>query len=77
MANRVIKGLGFNHIALYAKDYERSLEFYKALGLTKVVEWGEGKSRICLLDIGDGTRIELFAAGGDQYSANGKCFTLP
>ena len=72
MANEIIKGMGFHHIAMYATDFEKSLEFYKALGMKPIVEWGEGKKRIMLLDVGNGDRIELFAKGGDEYSADGK-----
>ena len=72
MANDIIKGMGFHHIAMYATDFEKSLEFYKALGMKPIVEWGEGKKRIMLLDVGNGDRIELFAKGGDEYSADGK-----
>jgi catechol 2,3-dioxygenase-like lactoylglutathione lyase family enzyme len=31
MANEVIKGMGFHHIALKCKDIEKSLQMYKAL----------------------------------------------
>ncbi len=76
MANEVIKGIRHAHTAIVAKDFDRSLAFYKALGFTPYVTWGEGKGRIMLLDVGDGSRIELFAKGGDEYSANGKWLHL-
>jgi len=72
MENKTIPGMGFHHIGLKAKDFEKSLRFYEALGMTKVVEWGEGKNHIAMLDLGDGGRIELFADGGDEFSENGK-----
>ena len=72
MANEVIRGMGFHHIALYASNFEKSLKFYLALGMKPLVEWGEGKGRIMLLDVGNGDRLELFAKGGDEYSADGK-----
>ena len=72
MANEIIKGAGSHHIALMAKNLDRSLEFYKALGFTEVARWGDEMKTIVMLDIGDGSRIELFSNGGDEYSVNGK-----
>ncbi|MBR5527814.1 MAG: VOC family protein [Clostridia bacterium] len=73
MSNSIIKGLGFHHIALKANDFEKSVEFYKALGLEFVVSWGEGDKRIAMFDLGDGGRIELFAGGNDtDFPAEGK-----
>ena len=72
MANERIPGLGFHHIGLKAADFEKSRAFYTALGMKEVVSWGEGERRITMLDLGNGDRIELFASGGDEYSANGK-----
>lgn len=72
MANEIIKNMGFHHIALKASDFEKSLEMYKALGLTEYARWGDSEKTIALLDIGDGGKIELFSNGGDEYSENGK-----
>ena len=63
MANRVIKGMRYAHMALAVRDLERSLAFYRALGMTPYVTWGEGRERIALLDLGDGSKLELFAKG--------------
>lgn len=76
MANKVIKGIRYAHAALAVRDFERSLSFYRALGFTPHVSWGEGRKRIALLDIGDGTKFEIFAKGGDEYSENGKWLHL-
>ncbi len=72
MSNKIISGLGFHHIALKAENFEKSVEFYKALGLTPVVEWGEDDKRVMMFDLGDGGRLELFAGGSDEYQAEGK-----
>lgn len=72
MANSVINGLGFHHIALKCNNLSESLKMYKALGMTEVVRWGEGDGTVVMLDIGDGGRIELFANGSDEYSAKSK-----
>ncbi len=72
MANEIIKGMGFHHIALKTSDIEKSLAMYKALGLCEVARWGENEGLVVMLDIGDGGRIELFANGGDEFAVNGK-----
>lgn len=72
MSNKIIGGMGFHHIALKVKDFQKSVAMYQALGMEEIVRWGEGKSEIVMLDIGDGGRIELFANGGDEYAVNGK-----
>ena len=72
MSNKKIGGMGFHHIALKVADFEKSVAMYRALGMEEIVRWGEGKSEIVMLDIGDGGRIELFANGGDEYAVNGK-----
>ncbi len=73
--NSIIKGAGFHHIALKANDFEASIEFYKALGFSCKCSWGEGDSRIVMLDMGDGTIVELFA-GGTNEPAEGRYFHL-
>ena len=64
--------LGFHHIGLKYSDLERSLCFYKALGLTEVVRWGDVENEIVMLELNDGGRIELLPNGGEEYSAKGK-----
>ena len=61
--NQIIKGMGVHHIALRATDFEKSLAFYKALGLAEKVAWGDGSGRAAMLDFGDGNCLELFANG--------------
>lgn len=72
MANKIVKNMGFHHIALKASDFEKSLKMYKALGMTEYARWGDSEKTIALLDIGDGGKIELFSNGGDEFSENGK-----
>lgn len=71
MANAIIKGMGFAHMAVGAADFDKSMAFYKALGLTVYAQWGEGDSRIALLDMGDGSKLELFAKPGMPVSEDG------
>ena len=54
---------GFHHIAIKATDFDKSVDFYKALGLVPKISWGEGDSRAVMMDMGDGALIEIFAAG--------------
>ena len=72
MANKIIGGAGFHHVALRTTDLEKSLNFYKALGMEEIVRWGEGEMEIVMLDIGDGGRLELFANRGVDYPAEGR-----
>ena len=72
MANKKIPNIGVHHLALSASDYEKSIKFYTdGLGFELVAEWGEGTGRGSLLDIGNGTHLEIFANGNtnDQQDA--------
>ena len=72
MANEIIKGMGFHHIAVKALDFDASLKFYtEGLGMKYYTGWGEGNGRIAMLDLGDGGILELFAgAEGDEAINN-------
>lgn len=72
MANSVIPGMGFHHIGLKANDFDKSLAFYEALGMTCIARWENASGPIAMLDLGDGGRIELFGDGGEAFSENGK-----
>lgn len=71
MPNDIIKGMGFAHMAVGAKDFDRSLAFYQALGLKVYTAWGEGDNRIALLDMGDGSKLELFSKPDMPVSEDG------
>lgn len=65
--NTVFSNCGYHHIALRARDYERSLAFYtEGMGFPVAHQWGEGETRIALLDMGDGNYLELFASAPGQ-----------
>ncbi len=71
MANEIIKGMGFHHVALKAADYEGAYKFYtEGLGMKLYAAWGEGDSRAAMLDLGDGGILELFAGGTAEPEAN-------
>ena len=61
--NNIVKGMGFHHIALRCKDFDKSIAFYQALGCSVTESWGDSVNRAAMLDIGDGGRIELFNRG--------------
>lgn len=72
--NQIMAGLGTHHIALQTRDYETSMSFYtEVMGMEKAAEFDGGGRRIALLDIGDGSHLELFeplpdaAPPGDAY----------
>jgi catechol 2,3-dioxygenase-like lactoylglutathione lyase family enzyme len=39
----------FDHLYLETRHFERSLEFWRALGFEEAQRWGEGEHRACLL----------------------------
>lgn len=70
MANEIIKGMGFHHVALKAVDFDASKKFYEALGMKFYTQWGEGDGRIAMFDLGDGGILELFAGGAEGPNTN-------
>ena len=63
---------GFHHAGLKCSNIDKSIAMYQALGMKEVMRWGEGEKLVVMLDLGDGGRLELFANGGDAFSASGK-----
>ncbi|MBR4961200.1 MAG: VOC family protein [Clostridia bacterium] len=73
MANEIIKGMGFHHVALKALDFEAALKFYtEGLGMKFYTSWGEGEKKIAMLDLGDGGILELFAGAEGDESINNR-----
>ncbi len=65
--NTKLSGSGFHHMALRARDFDKSLDFYvNGLGFPVAHQWGEGAGRIALLDLGDGNYLELFGSAPGQ-----------
>lgn len=69
--------LGLHHVTIEASDLEASLRLYRdVLGMRIVAEFGSPSRRICLLDAGNGSHVELIAStgerpGGDEPAAEG------
>ena len=63
---------GFHHIGLKYSDLQRSLDFYRALGLTEVTRWGEVGDEIVMMAMTDGGIIELLPSRGEEFAVNGK-----
>ena len=71
MSNTKIPGAGSHHLAVASANFERSLKFYtEGLGMRQVAAWGENEGRAALLDIGDGSHVELFADGKAAQQRN-------
>ena len=64
--NTIIKGCGLHHIALQTRDWDASLKLYRdILGMEIVAEFGSPERKIILLDMGDGSHMELFQPTAD------------
>ena len=60
--NRQIPGCGAHHIAVQTRDWDASLRLYRdVLGMPVVAEGGTPERPVLLLDMGDGSHMELFA----------------
>jgi glyoxylase I family protein len=61
--NNVLGGGGFHHVAINARDFDRSVKFYcDTLGFRPKVSWGDPGKRAIMLDSGDGNYLEIFEA---------------
>ncbi len=59
--NQKIGGGGFHHVAIRARDFDRSVNFYTdVLGFAPRIAWGEAPARAIMLDTGDGNYLEIF-----------------
>lgn len=68
--NKVIQGCGSHHVAVQTRDWDASLKLYcDVLGMELVSEFGSPERKIVLLDMGDGSHIELFQPKADTPPA--------
>lgn len=64
--NKIIAGGGCHHIAVQTRDWEASLRLYRdVLGMPVVAQFGSPERKIWLLDMGDGSHIEVFQPKAD------------
>lgn len=69
--NSIIKGCGTHHIAVQTRDWAASMRLYQdVLGMTLVAEFGSPERKIVLLDIGDGSYMELFEPTADTLAVD-------
>jgi glyoxylase I family protein len=55
------KQVGFHHIAIRARDFDKSLGFYTGvLGFGPKIAWGDKPGRAVMLDTGNGNYLEIF-----------------
>jgi catechol 2,3-dioxygenase-like lactoylglutathione lyase family enzyme len=58
--NEVIAGCGAHHVNVQTREWEQSLRLYRdVLGMTVAAEFGTPERKVMLLDMGDGSHIEL------------------
>ena len=71
--NKQIPGCGAHHISIQTRDLASSLQLYKdVLGMEVAAEFGSPERPMMLLDMGDGSHIELvgnMAAASVQSAA--------
>jgi glyoxylase I family protein len=68
--NKMIQGCGSHHVAIQTRDWDAALRLYlNVLGMEIVSEFGSPERKIVLLDIGDGSHIELFQPKVDTPTA--------
>ena len=65
--NSVVAGCGLHHVAVYTRSLENSLRLYRdTLGMSIVAEFGAPARKVMLLDMGDGSHMELFQPTADS-----------
>ena len=74
--NSVYPNLSIHHVALVSDDFDRSVAFYRRLGFEPYRSWGEGGGRAVMLDIGNGSYLEIFANGDGSDRSNGRWLHL-
>ncbi len=71
MSNPIISGCGVHHISIKARNFDKSLEFYRdVLGFKQKHLWDHETGLVALLDLGDGNYLEIWS--GSHGSASEK-----
>ena len=73
MPNEKIPGAASHHFAIVSADFDESVKFYtEGLGMKPVAFWGENEDRAAMIDIGDGSHVEIFSSGNKKSQENEK-----
>ncbi len=71
MEDSLISGCGVHHISIKARNFDKSLEFYRdVLGFKQKHLWDHETGPVALLDLGDGNYLEIWS--GSHGSASEK-----
>ena len=68
--NPILRGGGMHHTAVAARDFDRSVTFYRdVLGCRPKARWGEPPDRAVMLEVGGGAYVEVFERPGSASAA--------
>jgi glyoxylase I family protein len=71
--NQSIKGAGFHHVSLGVVDFDRAVAFYKeGLGFQEKLSCTLEGRRMLMLDLGDGSILEIFSEGKKEAPSEGR-----
>ena len=60
MSNEIIKGCKFHHVSINVRNFEKSIQFYKILGMPVYLEFDiDDGERHAFIDVGDGPYLEI------------------
>ena len=63
---------GFHHTAIKAVDFDQTVAFYRALGCTTALAWGDAPNRAMMLDAGGRVHVEVFEGGDPAAPAEAR-----
>ena len=76
--NEAIAGCGAHHIAVQTRDWEGSLRLYRdVLGMAVAAEFGTPERKVALLDMGDGSHVELIQSTATAPGPDDRTPTAP
>ena len=65
---------GIHHVGMISHHFEETVRFYReGLGFTVKHTWGKGE-RVCMMDTGGGSCIEVFDGGAGEETPPGGCW---
>ena len=71
--NQSIKGAGFHHVSLGVVDFDQAVAFYKdGLGFQEKLSCTLEGRLMLMLDIGDGSILEIFSEGKKESPSEGR-----